>query len=125
VASVGLNPAFNWVSVFGYVYSDLGWFAPVYIGLTGILVGYLWKKFNEGRLFGVVLYPWMGFAILFWFGYNIMFSSRIIAIVEAGIVLMFWERLFVLRKRPSCPKLVSRDAVPNLQREHEDSVHKA
>lgn len=99
VASIGLNPAFNWVGLFGYIYSDLRWFALFYIAFLGILAAYLWKLFQNGRVMGIVMYPWMGFSILFWFGYNVMFDARVIAVAETGIALLMWEKLFVHTKK--------------------------
>jgi hypothetical protein len=95
VASAGLNPGFNFYSVFGALYSDLGWLTPAYLLLIGILVGYLWWKFRAGKTFAIVLYPWCAFCILFWTGYNVMFDGRVIELVKMAVVLTVYDKLML------------------------------
>jgi hypothetical protein len=97
VASAGLNPGFNFYSVFGALYSDLGWLTPAYLFLMGILVGSLWWKFRAGKTFAIVLYPWCAFCILFWTGYNVMFDGRVIELVKMAVVLTVYDK-FMLRQ---------------------------
>jgi len=97
VASAGLNPGFNFYSVFGALYSDLGWLALAYLFLVGLLVGYIWWKFRAGKTFAIVLYPWCAFCILFWVGYNVMFDGRITELVKMAVALTVYDK-FMLRQ---------------------------
>jgi hypothetical protein len=96
VASAGLNPGFNFYSVFGALYSDLGWLALAYLFCVGILVGCLWWKFRAGKTFAIVLYPWCAFCILFWAGYNVMFDGRITELLKMAVALTVYDK-FMLR----------------------------
>jgi hypothetical protein len=96
VASAGLNPGFNFYSVFGALYSDLGWLTLAYLFFVGILVGCLWWKFRAGKTFAIVLYPWFAFCILFWAGYNVMFDGRITELLKMAVALTFYDK-FMLR----------------------------
>jgi hypothetical protein len=95
VASAGLNPGFNFYSVFGALYSDLGWLALAYLFVVGILVGYLWWKFRAGKTFAIVLYPWCAFCILFWAGYNVMFDGRVMELVKMAVALTVYDKLML------------------------------
>jgi len=98
IGAAGLNRGFNWVSLFGYVYTDMGWFTPLYFSGLGVLCGRLWLSFRKGKSFGLVFYPWAAFSILFWCGYNAGFSSRLIAVIEIAVALAVWD-WFSLRRR--------------------------
>jgi hypothetical protein len=89
----GLNSAYNWASVFGYLYSDLGWWTPLYLCAAGIVAGFLWSRFRAGATFGIVLYPWMAFWILFWFGWNLLLDARGVVLIEASVLLSIYDRL--------------------------------
>jgi hypothetical protein len=97
VASAGLNPGFNFYSVFGALYSDLGWLALAYLFLVGLLVGYIWWKFRAGKTFAIVLYPWCAFCILFWVGYNVMFDGRVMELLKMAVALTVYDK-FMLRQ---------------------------
>jgi hypothetical protein len=98
IAAAGLNEGFNWVSLFGYIHSDIGWFTPIYFSGLGVLCGRLWLSFRKGKSFGVVLYPWVAFSILFWCGYNVAFSSRVIAVIEIAVALAVWDWISLGRR---------------------------
>src|ERR1700722_4060003 len=97
VASAGLNPGFNFFSVFGALFSDFGWLALAYLFFVGLLVGCVWWKFRAGKTFAIVLYPWCAFCILFWAGYNVMFDGRITELVKMAVALTIYDK-FMLRQ---------------------------
>ncbi len=72
--SAGLNPMYIWTGVFGYLYSDIGWGALVYLFGAGVMAGWAWSRFHTGTIMGRVIYPWIAFWILFWFGWNVLFA---------------------------------------------------
>jgi hypothetical protein len=97
VASAGLNPGFNFYSVFGALYSDLGWLTLAYLFFVGLLVGYLWWKLRAGKTYAIVLYPWCAFCILFWVGYNVMFDGRVTELLKMAVALTVYDK-FMLRQ---------------------------
>jgi hypothetical protein len=101
VASAGLNPGFNFYSVFGALYSDLGWLTLGYLFFVGILVGSLWWKFRAGKTYAIVLYPWCAFCILFWTGYNVMFDGRVAELVKMAIALTVYDKLMLRQVQQS------------------------
>jgi hypothetical protein len=100
VGDAGLMPGFIWSSIFGYIFSDLGWFAPFYFLGIGTLYGYIWKLFTKRQLLGVVVYPWFAYCILFWFGDNFLFQYALVVLLALTVVLRVYEKLFMdsLRK---------------------------
>jgi hypothetical protein len=94
----GLNSTFIWSGAFGYVYSDIGWWTPLFVCFVGVLAGYLWARFTAGKTVGVVLYPWVGFWILTWFATNSIFGVNFIRYIEFAVALTFYDWVF-LRKQ--------------------------
>jgi hypothetical protein len=94
VGTAGLNSSFNWFSTFGYLYTDVGWYAPLMMIVTGVLTCCVWRGFEKGTTLCVILYPWFAFAIFFWIGWNILFSQDFFFLLEAYLVLLVWEKLF-------------------------------
>jgi hypothetical protein len=95
----GLNSSFIWSSVFGYLYSDIGWWALLYLFGTGILAGIAWSRFTAGKTSGVVLYPWIAFCVLFWIGWNMLLETRVFRLFGLALLLWFYDRLFLRRTR--------------------------
>jgi hypothetical protein len=98
-SAASLNPAFIWAGAFGYVYSDLGWWTPVYWCLVGALAGWLWAKFCACRTVGLVLYPWISFSILMWCGGNFIFRTNFIQYCEFVVVLHIYDKVFLRRSQ--------------------------
>jgi hypothetical protein len=98
--AAGLNPGYIWSGAFGYIYSDIGWWAPAYLFIVGFLAGYLWSKLTKGTTVGLVLYPWIGYSILIWCGPNIVFAPTIARLFEFTVLLSIYDRL-LLRLAPS------------------------
>jgi hypothetical protein len=94
VHAAGLNKAFIWSGVFGYVYSDLGWFAPLYIFFTGLVVAWFWSLFQRGQTLGIVIYPWLAYWILFWSGSNVILDFHVIELAVLPLSIGFYEFLF-------------------------------
>jgi len=104
----GLNPAFIWSGAFGYIYSELGWGALVYIALVGLFAGWAWARFHAGTILGRVLYPWIAFWILFWLGWNPLFANYFVNLLTCTAVIALHMYLFApealrnpLRVRPA------------------------
>jgi len=95
LSASGLNSNFNWASVFGYLYSDLGWWTPVYMAVAGVFAGSLWSRFRAGTTFGLVFYPWMAFWILFWFGWNLLLDARGVVLLETCVLLFLYDKFYL------------------------------
>jgi hypothetical protein len=96
-SAAGLNPAFIWAGAFGYVYSDIGWWTPLYWCFIGVIAGVLWDKFSACRSVGLVLYPWVAFTVLMWCGGNLIFRTNFIQYCEFAVVLYIYDKLFLRR----------------------------
>ncbi|MGB7983909.1 MAG: hypothetical protein WCF54_01990 [Terracidiphilus sp.] len=94
-AGAGLNPGFIWSGVFGYLYSDVGWWTLLYLFFAGLWAGYLWLGFKQGRMISVILYLWMAFWVLFWLGWNLLLDLKMFTMLEAGIMLALYDRAFI------------------------------
>jgi len=92
VMLAGLNSRAIWSGVFGYLYADLGWGAPIYVFFVGIFAGYVWSRFARGPAMAVTLYPWIVVWILFWHGSNVLFNLEFLELIYVGILLAGWDR---------------------------------
>jgi hypothetical protein len=95
VAQSGLNPNYIWSSIFGYLYSDIGWFTPFYMFFYGLLACYFWIKFKTGKAIGLVVYPWVAFGIMFWVGVNFLPYDRLLNYIEMGLLLTFYDHFWI------------------------------
>jgi hypothetical protein len=109
--AAGLNPAFIWAGACGYVYSDIGWAAPLYWCVIGVIAGCLWAKFSAGKSVGLVLYPWVAFSILMWCGPNFIFRTNFVQYCEFALVLHFYDKVFLRRSRET-PYTINGTALP-------------
>jgi hypothetical protein len=92
VLAAGLNGNYNWAGYFGYIYSDLGWWAPLYCLLVGVFCGLCWRRFCAGTSDGIVMYMWNAFGILFWVGGNWLLGERIVRTGVAAFLLFLYDR---------------------------------
>jgi hypothetical protein len=91
----GLDGTRIWSGAFGYIFADFAWFTPLVLFVYGLLCGWVWRSIKLGRLFGVVLYPWCGFCVLFWFGTNALLDTKLFVFLLVALVLSAYERLVV------------------------------
>lgn len=99
VTLAGLDNRMIWAGTFGYLFSDLGWFCPVFVFGYGLLYGIMWKLFQGENVIGVVVYPWFGFCVAFWFGTNYLLESPLEVFFLVAIVLAGYEALLARRER--------------------------
>jgi hypothetical protein len=93
----GLDGALIWSGTFGYIFADLGWFAPLLLLGYGLLFGQCWRSCKLGRTAGIVLYPRLCAFILLWFTTNDIFDTRTVVLVVVAVVLSIYERLTLSR----------------------------
>jgi hypothetical protein len=113
VAQSGLNGSYIWSSIFGYLYSDIGWLTPFYMFLYGLFCCYFWIKFKTGKALGLVIYPWVAFGILFWIGVNLLSYDRLLNYIEMGLLLTWYDSSWI-RVRGETPGLVLSETQPAL-----------
>jgi hypothetical protein len=97
VSNSGLDGRLIWSGAFGYVFSDLGWFSLPFLLGYGILYGIIWNRLKRGRVFGVVLYPFFGFCVLFWVGSNYLLDVPMEVFLIVASLLAGYE--FALLRR--------------------------
>ena len=102
-ASAGLNPMFIWSGAFGYLYSDLAWWTPVFVFALGLLYGAAWRSFLRQSAVGLTVYPWFAFNILFWIGSNYLLDTKLLMLVLTGLGLAFYENAFGGKRVASTP----------------------
>ena len=101
-----LNGNSIWCRAFGFIYTDLGWFTPIFVFMYGLLYGLIWRLVRLGSTFGVVLYPWCAFCILFWFGFNLLLWTQLVVLLIDVFVLSVYE-FFLLTTPDSRRKLLA------------------
>jgi len=95
VSQASLDGDLIWPGAFGQIFSDLRWYSVLFVLGYGILYGFVWRAFKRGHIVGIVLYPWFGFCILYWFGTNYLLDSPVEPILLAVVLLGLYERVFV------------------------------
>jgi hypothetical protein len=113
VAQSGLNGSYIWSSIFGYLYSDIGWLAPFYMFFYGLFCCYFWIKFKTGKALGLVIYPWVAFGIMFWLGVNLLPYDRLLNYIEMGLLLTWYDSSWI-RVRTTTQSLVHSETRPAL-----------
>jgi len=99
VTSAGLSDNAIWAGAFGYTYADIGWGAPMFLLFEGVLCGFAWRSIKLGRPLGIILYPWCGFCILFWFGMNYLFDNKITMLLVDAVILSIYEGVLVRHEK--------------------------
>jgi hypothetical protein len=95
VSRAGLNGSLIWSGTFGYIFSELGWFSLPFVFSYGLLYGCLWRQLKRGAVFGVVIYPFLGYNVLEWWGTNGLLDQPLVLLIVIGITLICYERLLV------------------------------
>ncbi len=85
VSRAGLNGDIIWITAPGYVYLDFGWFAFVFALFSGLMYGVFWKLWVGRYVLGLVVYPWMAFCLLFWFGTNYIFDTKFVVFLITAL----------------------------------------
>jgi hypothetical protein len=94
VSAAGLNGTLIWSGAFGYVFSDLGWFAPFLLFMHGLLTGWAWMQLKLAKPSGIILYPWCAFCILFWFGTNYLLDPKVADLIVLVPLFAAYEAAF-------------------------------
>jgi hypothetical protein len=83
----GLNGAYIWITLFGDVYAGLNFVAVPYLIVYGFVFGRAWRGFSGGKTFGIMIYPWAAFNILFAFGSNFFASNFLSILIILSLIL--------------------------------------
>jgi hypothetical protein len=92
--SAGLAGAYTFASAFAFVFRDIGWWTPLYFAGQGYFVGWAWRSFQKGRIFGLMLYPWCAFTVLFWVAWNVFLNDAFFYLCGAALLMWFYESYF-------------------------------
>jgi len=95
VDAAGLNGHLILGSTFGYVYSEIGWFAPLLLFVDGLIAGWAWRSLQLGNISGIIFYPWCVCFVLLWFGTNSLFDPTAVILLLVVIFLGVYELLLV------------------------------
>ena len=81
VEGAGLVRSYNWLTMYGYYYIDLGiWVLPFCL-IFGIMTQVAWKSFTEFRMLGTLLYPYLAAALILSFSFYWITRPLIASIV--------------------------------------------
>jgi hypothetical protein len=67
--AAGLNSRYTAITIFAHSFIDFGWLGFLPFIFYGFLSCLLWKFFEQGMIFGIILYPYLSWSILEWRGY--------------------------------------------------------
>jgi hypothetical protein len=95
VTRAGLDGHLVWPGAFGLIFSDFGWFSVPFLFGYGIVYGLVWNSIKLGKTLGVVLYPCLGFCVLFWIGSNALLDSQRAVLLVAAMAIVAYELIFV------------------------------
>jgi hypothetical protein len=98
--AAGLNGSYIWFTAWGEVYAGLGWLTPLYLFFYGLFFARAWRGFTTGTISGLLLYPWLGFNVLFTFGSNFGASQFLSVLVLLSIILYVYSGLVRVRTGP-------------------------
>ena len=100
VSQAGLDGSLIWSGAFGDIFTELGWFSPLFVFGYGILYGVVWSWIKRGKVLGVVLYPFFGFCVLFWLGTNYLLDQPAEVLLSIAVLLSIYESVFVRFGKP-------------------------
>lgn len=109
VSNSGLNSAYIWATLYGYIANTLRWASPIYFLLLGFFIGILWKKFINNQIFGIILYPWAYACLLLIFASNLLFMPVFISFIYGIIIMVLWNSTFCIHKISTYKRKKGRD----------------
>jgi len=86
----GLNQSYIWATIYGFLYSDFGYYSIIYFLVYGYISGFVFSGFVRGDSLRMLLYPFIFTTIIKWPSI-VSFSQRnmIIFIVTAVFIIIF------------------------------------
>lgn len=91
--SAGLNGSYIWFTSFGEIIAGLHALSAFYLLVYGYIVGRAWHAFVRGTIFGIVMYPWAAFGLLFSFGSNIFANGSLSVLLVLALVMWTYSGL--------------------------------
>lgn len=96
--SAGLNGSYIWFTSFGEIVAELHALSVFYLLTYGCLVGRAWHAFARGTIFGIVMYPWAAFGLLFSFGSNIFANGSLSVLLMLALVIWIYSELVGVKR---------------------------
>lgn len=82
----GLYRGYNWVTMYGYYYADLGLWVFPFCFVFGVIAQMAWRSFVQSGMLGTIVYPYIAFALILSFA-SYWISRPFIAAFAIFIVL--------------------------------------
>lgn len=95
--AAGLNGNFIWFTSFGEIFAGLGIYGVPYLFLYGVFLGRAWLAFRSGKFWGLILYPWAAFGVLFSFGSNYFAGQPLTILIFLAAILTFYGAIVRVR----------------------------
>jgi len=89
----GLNRGYIWVTFYGYVFSDLGYWVFLFMFALGVAAASLFRDFVGGGGFGGLLYPLIFVGMVLAFSFNITLRPSSFAVLIVAVFIAWGERL--------------------------------
>ena len=103
VSQAGLDGTLIWSGAFGYIFSELGWFSPLFVFMYGVLCRIAWNALKTGGGAGIIIYPYFAFCTLTWFGTNSMLDPTSEVMFAVALCFIAYEAIFLKRSRGYSP----------------------
>jgi hypothetical protein len=103
----GLNGEYIWMTSLGEIGIGLGVFAIPYFLVYGFIAGKAWSGFKVASTFGLVMYPWSAFCLIFTFGSNYFAGRNLSTLMISSLLLWVYSGLVRPRGLKSTSKLQS------------------
>lgn len=89
VAVSRLNYLYIWLTTFGFVYEDFGWWSPLYFLGLGLVLQLVFVWYERGARLAATMYPMLATTIMMWFGDNFAVATAMAAgfIVTIGLTV--------------------------------------
>jgi len=89
----GLNRMYIWLTMYGYVYADLGMGTLVFMLVYGYIANSLFEDYGRGGAVGAFMYPMIFVAMILTFSFNILLRPSTVAVVVIAFVVSKVERV--------------------------------
>lgn len=98
VKQSGLDESYIWATIYGFLYSDFGYFSIFYFLLYGYVAGFVFSGFIRGDSLRLLLYPFLFTTIIKWPSI-VSFSQRTIFIFLVTSIFITLVNQLMLKER--------------------------
>jgi len=91
--SADLQPSYVWVTVFGQLYGEWGWFGFIYFYFYGFFSQFIYYLYSKKNLVGIIMYPIIVFSIGFWIGDNYLNMPDFFIVFVLSLLLNIFVKI--------------------------------